>query len=199
MARPRKNSLEEATTSRVLRAAENAFGQHGFAAARLEDIAKEVGITRPSLLYHFSSKENLYHQVVKRAFDQLRDVVLQAMVVERTYAHQLDAVVRDMLKFADQRPFLLHLVLRELVDPTEPGKKLAQEELLPLIDLIESLVIRNGGDMVPKNVPLRSAIMSLIVSYLVRVASGDVGRALWGEKDHTQELARYLLLKKSGA
>ncbi len=71
MARPRKASLRVATPERLLGAAEREFALRGFAAARLEDIAERSGITRPSLLHHYASKEALYSAVVKRSFGDL--------------------------------------------------------------------------------------------------------------------------------
>ena len=70
MGRPRRSETQVATTERLLSSAEKHFGQAGFDAARLQDIAKDAGITRPSLLYHFETKEKLYDAVVARAFDQ---------------------------------------------------------------------------------------------------------------------------------
>ena len=76
MGRPRRSDSQVATTERLLTAAEKRFGKNGFDAARLSDIAKDAGITRPSLLYHFESKEKLYDAVVARAFDKLLAVFL---------------------------------------------------------------------------------------------------------------------------
>ena len=59
MGRPRATPDEDTTKMRVLRAAEVEFGRAGRDGARLEDIASAAGITRPSLLYHFASKDEL--------------------------------------------------------------------------------------------------------------------------------------------
>jgi TetR/AcrR family transcriptional regulator len=55
-----------ASTDRILEAARWEFAQHGYA-ARLQDIAERAGLTHPTLLYHFKSKENLYAAVIEQA------------------------------------------------------------------------------------------------------------------------------------
>ena len=55
-----------ASTDRILEAARGEFAQHGYA-ARLQDIAERAGLTHPTLLYHFKSKEKLYAAVIEQA------------------------------------------------------------------------------------------------------------------------------------
>ena len=53
--------------ARILEAARGEFAQHGFTRARLQDIAERAGLTHPTLLYHFGSKEGLYAAVIEQA------------------------------------------------------------------------------------------------------------------------------------
>src|SRR6187402_1620089 len=52
----------------LLEAAAKVFGEKGYDAARLEDIAAEVGVLQGSLYYHIGSKAGLYRLVRKRRF-----------------------------------------------------------------------------------------------------------------------------------
>src|ERR1700712_695412 len=55
-----------ASQERILDAARGEFAQHGYS-ARLQDIAERAGLTHPTLLYHFGSKERLYAAVIEQA------------------------------------------------------------------------------------------------------------------------------------
>jgi AcrR family transcriptional regulator len=67
--------MQPATTrvrQRVLEAAQHHFARSGFKAARLEDIAADVGLTRSGLLRHFASKDELLLETHKAAALRLR-------------------------------------------------------------------------------------------------------------------------------
>ena len=93
MARPRTDTTRIATPERILAAAELAFAAHG-SAASLSDIAARAGIRRPSLLYHFPSKEALYAAVVMRTFTRLGAELGAAMSQPGTFAARLEALTR---------------------------------------------------------------------------------------------------------
>jgi AcrR family transcriptional regulator len=58
-------SSGESTEKSIREAAVKAIAKHGFEAASLRDIAKEVGIRAPSLYNYISSKEQLLYELMK--------------------------------------------------------------------------------------------------------------------------------------
>ena len=99
----------------LLDRAEQAFGEAGFAGARVQDIAARAGIRRPSLLHHFRDKPTLYAAVLVRIVDDLADRV------EATAAHgglvRMEAVVTVWVEFLLERPNAGRVLLRHLLDP----------------------------------------------------------------------------------
>src|SRR3954447_824295 len=72
-----------ASHARILEAARGEFAQHGFS-ARLQDIAERAGLTHPTLLYHFGSKERLYAAVIEDAMHdwaEMTDLAVSAAPV----------------------------------------------------------------------------------------------------------------------
>lgn len=66
----RKNtphSRAEAKRSRIIEVAMKHFAEHGFEAARVGDMADELGIAKGSIFQHFGSKDGLFFEVYKKA------------------------------------------------------------------------------------------------------------------------------------
>jgi AcrR family transcriptional regulator len=58
---------ESPSRGRILDTARREFADRGFDGARLADIAREAGLSHPTLLYHFHSKADLYGAVIESA------------------------------------------------------------------------------------------------------------------------------------
>jgi AcrR family transcriptional regulator len=195
MGRPLASAHGVATPERVLAAAELAFAAVGYGAAKLADIATRAGIQRPSLLYHFGSKEALYALTVERAFERLRDALVESMSAQGDFRGRLERTVARYVEFLDAEPQLARLVLRELLDGHGPGHELLVRQLVPLLDVVEHFVRKHGGEAVRPDVPVRAAVLQVGSDALVRAAAGPLRQPLWGACDHSQTLARLLLLR----
>lgn len=195
MGRPPASANAVATPERVLAAAEWAFAAVGFGAAKLADIAKTAGIGRPSLLYHFGSKEALYAQTVERCFVRLRTLLVESMAAPASFAERLDQTVSCYVEFLDAQPQLAQIVLRELLDGQGPGRELLREQVVPLLDVLERTIVEQGGDALRPGVPVRAAVMQIGSEALLRAASGSLREPLWGPKIFSQQFARTLLLR----
>ena len=63
---------------KIITAAGNVFGRHGFKEARMEKIAGEAGMGKSSLYYYFISKEELFEAVVEREAEHLKNLIIRA-------------------------------------------------------------------------------------------------------------------------
>lgn len=68
----RRRTAEEARTE-ILDAAERRLAASGPAALRLQEIARDVGISHPAVLHHFGSREALVRAVVERTMLKLEE------------------------------------------------------------------------------------------------------------------------------
>ncbi len=64
----------------VLRAGGAEFGRRGYAAARIEDIARAAGVTKPIVYRHFESKKGLYLALLRKHEADLPTFVADADV-----------------------------------------------------------------------------------------------------------------------
>lgn len=107
----------DATRQAILTAAEQVFADLGYTAARLEDVAQVVGIRRPSIVYYFPGKRQLYDEVEADIF-----AAMHAFVVERTAGAEraidrLLAILDAWLDFFVHRPTAARIIQRLVADP----------------------------------------------------------------------------------
>jgi len=176
MARPKK-SVAQDTVEEVLNSAEHFFARDGYSAARLEDMAAMAGISRPSLLYHFSAKDVLYASVVDRIFGQLAAALSGAREQGEEFEEKLYSVFTVFTTFMAERPDVASILVREMIANQGPGHQRLLELGEPLIDGVETWIVAHGR--VKRGVSVRTVIMNIVSDVLLRHASGELGRLLW--------------------
>jgi TetR/AcrR family transcriptional regulator len=103
----RSSGLE--TRAEILAAAERHFAEVGFEAARLEDIAADVGIRRAAIFYHFGDKQELYTAVLDEVFRG----AMAAAPTTGSAAERLEASLTGWIEYVASRPTVARLILRE--------------------------------------------------------------------------------------
>jgi AcrR family transcriptional regulator len=90
-----------AETANAVRAvATRAFRDNGYAVATLDDIANELGISRPAILHHFGSKQELLNQIVRpylADLDVLLDEFEAAMPLDDRGRRRLVTALVDLI------------------------------------------------------------------------------------------------------
>ncbi|MEZ4408482.1 MAG: TetR/AcrR family transcriptional regulator [Polyangiales bacterium] len=76
---PRRRRTAEEARAAIMDAAERQLVAAGPGGIRLQDVAREVGVSHPTVLHHFGSREGLVDAVVSRALDALHADVTAAL------------------------------------------------------------------------------------------------------------------------
>lgn len=111
---------EPTTRQRILDTALDSFGTRGVDGTSLDALARELGLRKQSILYHFKSKNALFAAVVDEAANRFIHE-LDAVVDRGDVWGQVEGTVRVVFRLAVQRPALLGL-LREA---SRPGSTVA--------------------------------------------------------------------------
>jgi TetR/AcrR family transcriptional regulator len=112
----RRRASGEATRAEIVAAAERHFAERGFEAARLEDIAADVGIRRAAIFYHFGDKQELYNEVLDEVFRG----AMETLPTEGSVTERLEASMIGWIDYVARRPTVARLILREAAN-ARPG------------------------------------------------------------------------------
>ena len=93
----------------------------GADATSLRVIADEVGIRKPSIMYHFESKNALRKAVLEELLTRWSEVIPRLIVATaQNGLARFEALTRELIDFFSEDPDRARLIFREMMDrPTE--------------------------------------------------------------------------------
>jgi AcrR family transcriptional regulator len=133
-------SAADDTRQRIVTIATELFVEHGFAGTSIRDITERLGMTKGSVYYHFSSKEDLLAALMAPLFEAM-DRFAAAARSRGQVTHEL---IRSLVDVLDQHGPMLRALI---ADPSVERAKLEQEHGMPdrFIELLRIL----GGSPEP--------------------------------------------------
>ncbi|TDL54035.1 TetR family transcriptional regulator [Paenibacillus dendritiformis] len=83
------------TRQRILDSARHIFAEHGYAAANLDSIAAESGLTKGAVYWHFSSKQDLFFGLLQSELERMQALLpREARQLTDMTSHPTDAAAR---------------------------------------------------------------------------------------------------------
>lgn len=184
----------EETRQSILDAAESIFADIGYGAARLDHVAQAVGIRRPSILYYFASKQELYDAVEGDIFASMH-----AFAQERTRGvsdplKRLLALLDAWLDFNVARPSAARIIQR-LVADAAPRRGNPTEFSFSALEDIEAVFadgVRAGAFRPLSPMHFLNGVAGSVLFYVCN--SGQLGEGRYYDPADPAELARFRAL-----
>ncbi|OCC22900.1 hypothetical protein MB02_14110 [Croceicoccus estronivorus] len=169
-------AIARPTREVILSTAENVFAAKGFEGASLDDIAREVGIRRPSVLHHFPTKRAIYDEVEKLLFTALIEK-MESISVEGHHFDRLFALLLAWFDFMIARPTAARIIMRNTSDLVARAHE-PLEFSRPVIETFEDVVNAGvaAGEFRQVSLPV---LLSLVGSPIIFFVCNErqIGRA----------------------
>jgi len=184
--------------TQILTHATRLFAEQGYDGTSVQEIANAVGIRKPSLLYHFKSKDELRENVISEMLAHW-NAVLPSLLLRATREERFDATMEALSRFFIEDPDRARLMLRETLDRPEHMRALLKEFVRPWIELLGEQLERakNQGMVRPDVDPEAYAIQVIsmavsgtaVIDTLQTILPHDSERGTTRER-HVRELIR---------
>jgi AcrR family transcriptional regulator len=124
---------ERTTGERILDAALDAFGSRGYEATSLDDLARELGVRKQTILYWYPSKEALLAAVIDRTALEVTVRLERAVAAAGPGFGRIEGIVRAMSRLVARHPAMLGFV-REVSRLGPPASTRLTGAIQPLVD-----------------------------------------------------------------
>jgi AcrR family transcriptional regulator len=149
------------TAERILMAALDAFGTRGFGATSLDDLARDLGIRKQTILYWYPSKDVLLDAAIDRTAEEVSRRLERAVAEADPGFARVEAIVRAMFRLAARHPSMVGF-LREVNRLGPPSSSRLLGALAPLIDRAAGYL---AGEMDAGRVRRRDPRLILLAAY----------------------------------
>ena len=107
------HSKREIKENAIIEVAEKVFSSVGYSNAKMESIAKEVGVSKGTVYFYFNSKENLYMAVTYKAFQTLLNMYYQCVEDNKSKNgyETVMAIMKAYLEFASKYYYSFELLM----------------------------------------------------------------------------------------
>jgi AcrR family transcriptional regulator len=178
---PKWRRRKEARPGEIVDAALAVFAQKGFAAAKLDDIARGAGISRPTLYLYFETKEEIFHAVARAAVASLLEALEnQAAAADMPFAElapRLLSRAAAMMK-GGRVPAIARMVIGEARNFPDLARIWHDDVVASVIGMVAGIIARAqaGGEVAPGDPRLHafSLMGPMVMAMLFREVFGDV-------------------------
>jgi AcrR family transcriptional regulator len=177
----RRKERSKATREALLRIAAPLFARRGFEGTSLEDLAREAGVNKALVQYHFGGKQGLYSAVLRQAIrvgaEEMRSVAESAANAET----RLEMYIEAFQRFARRVPHFPFMMLREEMGGGAHIEADVLAEFLQFFSLDRKIIEQGRREGVFREVnphashlSLVGAIVFFLVSQPVRDRAGQL-------------------------
>lgn len=184
--------------SGILREATRLFAAKGYAGTSIQAIADAVGITKPTLVYHFGSKDGLRVAVLEGLIGHWREELPRLMAAATSGGPRLDRLLHALFAFFLRDRNRARLLVREFLDQPEAVSALLREHLQPWTSMLtEAIRVGQSQGSIRPDVHPEAYTQVVIHTAIGVIAVGQSAAALLSpEPDVDTQLAELVRMAR---
>jgi AcrR family transcriptional regulator len=136
----------------ILAAAEQLFGEEGYARASMDELARRVGVSKPVIYALVGSKEQLYRRCVEAESEQLAERIAVAAGGEADPAGQVRAGVLAFFRFVEEHQRVWEVLAWDSAPFALEAAQIRHRHTDLVTSLIATSAQRLGAELPPREV-----------------------------------------------
>lgn len=178
---------------RLLLAGAQEFADRGFSGAKVNDIVRAAGTTKPMLYYYFTDKAGLYRVCVEEAYTRVRQKT-ESIPTSGSVEDRLIAIVQANLDLYRQSPELARFAIAATVSshkdaPDVPTVELGDANFAVVVGIVEEAIEK--GEVTASAWSVAVALSGVILAFLIGQLTRPDQPVL--EEDGVRMMVRLLL------
>ncbi len=199
MATGRKHNAAS-TAQRLLDAAEQLFGEHGYNGVGMRALAERAKVNLAATTYHFGSKKTLYVETFVRRFRPVNERRLELLAAAGKEAHGqplpveriVECLMRPSMEAGIEHPAFSKLLARTLLAPPKFLHEELKNEVEPHLKVFIAALERALPAVPTDLLSLRLALaMGAVLMFGVQMSSLKIKRDPKREATFLKELVRF--------
>ena len=197
-ARSIKTSRKFRRRDEILRAATDLFSEKGYHEVTMEEIAEEMGVSKGTIYNYFSSKENLYLEILKESFEAIEALLHEEVENSDPAPLKLRKLLAAIFAFYRRNLKVLRILSRDETHLLKEHFELTEKWRTRRVRLYEKIIEKgiDEGSFVRQNPRLRAlmlygAVGAVMVHHDFSMDAGEVAEAVFSQ------LASGLLVNKN--
>jgi AcrR family transcriptional regulator len=160
----------------MLDAAEEIFGERGYAATSMDDIAARAGVSKPLVYQYYGSKDGMFVACLSRLRAQLLESVTGAVMAAADVERAMYDGLAQWFRFLDEHPRAWAVMVDEGMLTAGPAAEAADQVRADFVDLIAA--------MVRLNLPAERETSEAEIQVVAQAISGATERlAVWRSRN----------------
>ena len=145
----------------IIKTAAKLFSDKSFHDVTMDEIAEEVGVAKGTLYLYFSSKENLYLEILEHTFDTIEALLEKEVARTDSAPAKLKKVLAIIINFYRENIDVLKILSRDETHLIQEHHDLTEKWRLRRIHLYEKIIEKGikEGSFKAKNTELAALIL----------------------------------------
>lgn len=131
--------LRKRREKEIIYAAMNIFSKNGFENSKMEDIASEAGIGKGTIYGYFTSKIDLFEEMICYNMSQYKEELSKIILEDSCFSQKLDRLFHYHASFIGENLDIFQLMDSGRILSESMKKKLIEEQNI-FLDLIEKMI-----------------------------------------------------------